>query len=89
MNLSKHYDNGFMLFQEKEELHAPIATLNYHYYSSVDQVETFIHQHQEALQCVVSDLKLSTETETFGNSQSPGLEDYADKINTIEFLNKV
>lgn len=89
MNLSKHYDNGFMLFQEKEELHAPIATLNYHYYTSNDQIDSYIHLHQDSLQCVITDIKLNIATESFGNSQSPGIEDYADKVNTIEFLNKV
>ena len=84
MNLDKHYDNGFMLFQEKQEPHAPIATLNYHYYQNLDEVSTYLNQYQEQWQCVVSNIKGAI---ALGQSQKPGLSDYADHINLLEFLN--
>ncbi len=86
MNLSKHYDNGFMLFQEKEEPHAPIATLNYHYYTSMEQVHDYLKRQEDLWQCIVS---ISPEIEGAiapGNTQAPMLWDYADKVNTLAFL---
>jgi hypothetical protein len=86
MNLSKHYDNGFMLFQEKEEPHAPIATLNYHFYKDMADALAYIKKHDTLWQCIVS---VSPEVKGAiapGMSQKPMLWDYADNANTLEFL---
>jgi hypothetical protein len=88
MNLSKHYDNGFMLFQEKEEPHAPIATLNYHYYDSEEDIHNYLNAHKDLWQCIVS---LSPDVQNAivpGQTQKTMLWDYADNINTLEFLNR-
>lgn len=86
MNLTKHYDNGFMLFQEKEELHAPIATLNYHYYDAPEEVNQYLDKHREQLQCIVSNIPEVKDAIALGTTQQPGLEDYADHVNTLDFL---
>jgi hypothetical protein len=86
MNLTKHYDNGFMLFQEKDGLHAPIATLNYHYYDEISEVNDYLTQHHESLQCVVSHIPEIDNVLAFGKAQMPELWDYADGVNTLEFL---
>lgn len=86
MNLSKHYDNGFMLFQEKEGLHAPIATLNYHYYDSIEEVQKYLDVHNEQLQCIVSNIGNIKGAIPLGTTQQPGLSDYADHVNTLDFL---
>jgi len=85
MNLTKHYDNGFMIFQEKEELHAPLATLNYHFYENSDGIENFIQKHANEIQCVIGTGREIAP----GQSQLPGLADYADKVDTMDFLSKV
>lgn len=86
MNLTKHYDNGFMLFQEKDGLHAPIATLNYHFYDELSEAAHYIQQHQEELQCIVSHANSIKGALPFGKAQMPDLWDYADGVNTLEFL---
>ena len=86
MNLDKHYDNGFMLFQEKQEPHAPIATLNYHYYEHIDEVHSYLEQHKEQWQCVASDIPELSQAVALGQTQKPGLTDYADNINLLNFL---
>lgn len=87
MNLDKHYDNGFMLFQEKEELHAPVATLNYHFYDDIAEVKTYLDQRKDELQCVVSGIAGIEGAIPFGTSQQPSLNDYADKVDVLAFLN--
>jgi len=87
MNLSKHYDNGFMLFQEKQEPHAPIATLNYHFYRSQEDIDTYLQQYADLWQCVVSISPSVKNAIMPGSSQTPMLWDYADNINTLSFLN--
>lgn len=88
MNLDKHYDNGFMLFQEKEELHAPVATLNYHFYKDIAEVKTYLENRKDELQCVVSEIAGIEGAIPFGTSQQPSLNDYADKIDVLAFLNR-
>ncbi len=87
MNLSKHYDNGFMLFQEKEGPHAPIATLNYHYYKSQEEIDAYLSQHAELWQCVVSSSPNVKNAIAPGTTQKLMLWDYSDNINTLAFLN--
>jgi len=86
MNLTKHYDNGFMLFQEKEDFNAPIATLNYHYYQDIKDVHNYINQHSEQWQCVTSNMDLNYPSIKLGQTQTPTLSDYADNVNVLEFL---
>ncbi len=86
MNLTKHYDHGFMLFQEKQDLHTPISTLNYHFYDHIEEVENYIKINFNELQCITSNMKLSFNTVGFGETQKPKLYDYSDNVNTLEFL---
>lgn len=86
MNLTKHYDNGFMLFQEKEDIHAPIATLNYHYYQQLEEVYNYINKNADQWQCVSTNMTLNIPTVKLGHTQSPGLSDYADNVNVLDFL---
>ncbi len=87
MNLTKHYDNGFMIFQEKDELNAPLATLNYHYYENDNDILQYIDKYKDQLQCIVSGHPAVKEGIPYGTSQSPALWHYADNINTLAFLN--
>jgi len=86
MNLTKHYDNGFMIFQEKEALGAPLATLNYHYYGNEAEIVNYIAENSEQLQCIVSQHPAVKGALPFGTSQSPSLWHYADNIDTLAFL---
>ena len=89
MNLDKHYDNGFMLYQEKETPHAPIATMNYHYYDTIDEAVSYLNSHNDLWQCVVSHHPEIPDAIGFGNAQSPELWDYADNINVLDFLKNI
>lgn len=86
MNLTKHYDNGFMIFQEKEDLNAPLATLNYHYYENDADILGYIEKNKDQLQCIVSNHPSVKEGIPFGTSQTPALWHYADNIDTLAFL---
>ena len=74
-------DNGFFLLKEDESLQSPLAMLYYEYYSNKEEVENFIAENKQKLQCVVSKNHIA-----FGETQNPNLWDYADGKDTIEFL---
>lgn len=91
VNGVKHFDNGFILVKEDETFVSPLAVLFYEEYSSIEDVEAKLNAQDEQIQCVVSNvqLEISKEKIGFGESQSPKLWDYADNVNTIEFLQKL
>ena len=84
MNQAKIIENGFLLTRESDELFAPTAVLNIKYYSSEEEVDTYLSQHKDKIQVVVG-----KEYTPFGKAQRPDLIDYADGINTLDFLEKL
>lgn len=91
VNLKEHYDNGFLLLTEGESLSSPLAVLYYETYTNMEQLETLLKNKATDIQCVLSKapLKLDTAVLGFGQSQAPKLWDYADDVNTVDFLNSL
>ena len=84
MGKNKIIENGFLLLKEDSSHLSPVAMLYYEYYDDISIVERFIKDNVDSLQCVVSKEKIS-----FGSTQNPSLWDYADGVDTIEFLKEV
>ena len=81
MGNHKITDNGFLLLKEDASLQSPLAMLYYEFYSEMEEVDNFISDNKEKIQSVVSKKHIA-----FGQSQNPNLWDYADGVDTIEFL---
>lgn len=81
-------ENGFLMIKEDESYSSPIATVFYEYYDSEENLKIKLHQEREKIQCIVSKGFLENEI-AFGETQNPQLEDYADGINTLDFLSKI
>lgn len=88
MSEFKLLDNGFLLLKEDESHASPIATLFYEQYNSLDEIKHRLEQDADKLQCIVSDGLLSNEV-NFGQTQCPSLSDYADGVDTVDFLLKI
>lgn len=80
------HDLGNILLIENTNFSAPPATLNYSYYSDVEELNSFIEFQADMLQCVTSSNKHITRAIPFGTAQKPKLSDYADNVDTMEFL---
>ena len=89
VNAAKHFDNGFLLLKEDESLTSPLAVLFYEEYENSGEVEEKLRVKAEQIQCVVTKMQLAIKSFKFGESQHPKLWDYADNVNTIEFLNSL
>ena len=90
VNQQVHYDNGFLLLKEDEGLASPLAVLYYETYENLEDVFEKLKAQEEQIQCIVAkDENPKLTTLSFGQSQHPKLWDYADNVNTIEFLNKL
>jgi|TARA_B110000263_G_scaffold243246_1_gene249726 hypothetical protein len=81
MNKQKLLDNGFILLKEDSSIQSPISMLFYEYYNNRQELDNYIHLNQSLFQCVVSKKDVP-----FGKSQFPKLNDYADNIDTLDFL---
>jgi hypothetical protein len=85
MNNTKHLDNGFVLLKEDEKLASPLSVVFYSHYKHINEVNNYIYQHNKAIQCVVSKQALPGSI-PFGLTQNTTLFDYADGIDTVDFL---
>jgi len=83
VNREEFIDTGYLIFRENKSIASPVAVLFYEFYNSVNDVYKTIEKERDRIQCVIS--KNDT---PFGNAQSPHLWDYADGIDTVDFLLK-
>lgn len=82
-------DNGFLLIKEDNEAFAsPVGVLFYEYYDDLEELKTKLEANIDKLQCVASNKSfLNNNIQVgLGETQCPQLWDYADNIDTIEFL---
>ncbi|QJD98008.1 acyl-CoA reductase [Mucilaginibacter robiniae] len=91
VNRDKHLDNGFLLLKQDERLASPLAVLFYEEYAYLDAAQTLLAQQSDQIQCVVTraELNINNQVVDFGESQQPALWDYADGIDTIQFLSNL
>ncbi len=88
MSNYKLFENGFLILKEDESYSSPIGTLFYETYNTLDELHKKLEQDADKIQCIVQQASSSKSIE-FGQSQQPLLWDYADGIDTIEFLTKI
>ncbi len=85
MNQTPLVDIDFINILENKSLHSPISCLHYEYYENLQEIEAYIQEEQDNLQCIVGNCGLKGSI-PFGKSQQPSLSDYADNVDTMDFL---
>lgn len=86
INSVKHLDNGFLLLTEKEALFSPISVLHYERYKDKETLSMQLNSLKDSLQCVVAEDAHFPAAIPFGEAQTPNMEDYADGVDTMQFL---
>lgn len=81
MNREDLLENGFLVLRPSEAIASPIATLFYERFEDEDVLRESLNEKEEEIQCLVSKKDVP-----FGKAQSPELWDYADGVDTAEFL---
>ena len=81
-------ENGFLMLKEDHRYSSPIATLFYEFYDSKKTLKKRLNKDHTKIQCVVASNFLDSEIK-FGCTQTPNLWDFADNVDTIEFLLKI
>lgn len=81
LNRDNFLQGDAILLKESNSIASPIATLHYQFYQSLANAEQIIKSNTDNIQCVIGKNHLD-----YGTAQSPGLFDYADGIDTVDFL---
>jgi len=86
MNQIKFLENGFFMVKEDIADHSPLSVAFYERYSKLNTVITRIESQKNEIQLVASSKGEVKGTIPFGQAQIPQLWDYADNIDTLQFL---
>ena len=81
MNKIPFLDNNAFILKEDEGLHAPLSVIYYAFYDSKDEIMTFLDSNRDAIQAIVGHDYIP-----FGQAQQPAIDDYADGVDTMQWL---
>ncbi len=87
MSEFKILDNGFLILKKDKSYASPIASLFHENYDNLATLKEHLKNDGDQLQCVVGDGIIEGEI-AFGETQKPSLSDYADGVDTVDFLLK-
>ena len=80
LNNKFYMSNDSILLVEEKSVFSPISQLNYEFYNDPAALNNELRSNND-LQCVVGSAYTP-----FGNAQKPRIDDYADGVDTMEFL---
>ena len=90
LNGEKFLTNNFLIIRQSQALATPVSVLNYEYYTNLNDLDAKLKSAENDLQCITVAGKpwknSSVKTIPFGTSQTPSLTEYADNIDTLQFL---
>lgn len=90
MSGAKFLDNGFIILKNDEGFSSPVGVLYCQEYLNIDSLSTHLRQNRDKLQCVVSNIAIEDITTVpFGCAQHPRIDDFADGVDTVEFLKSI
>lgn len=86
INAVPHLDNGYLLLTPNDGLVSPISVVYYQTYTSLDEARNWLVERADRIQVVASAQGWYPNSVAFGETQKPGLSDYADGVDTMAFL---
>lgn len=79
--------SGSLIVTRSSDITSRIATLHYEEYSDKEALTNHLREAESQIQCVVSKSPIAgLASFAFGEAQKPSITDYADGIDTMEFL---
>jgi len=83
LNKKFYMSSGALLLEENPVVFSPISTIHYQYYNNIETLLKEL-ENSEDIQAIVGQNHIG-----FGQAQLPTLTDYADGVDTMEFLQKL
>jgi len=79
-------DMGHLLLIESMNTASPVSVVNYEYYDHLVLFKDILQGMKDQIQCIVCHDEMVFTSIKPGNAQCPELWDYADRVDTMEFL---
>ena len=89
VNKNPFYDNGFLLLTSSSRLNSPIGVVNFEEYSEFHNLDQRINEERKFIQCIVCTRNFGLNSVLPGQTQQPELWDYADGVDTMDFLQRL
>jgi hypothetical protein len=92
LNQEPFLENGFVILKESDALASPVAVVHWHRYADESALRSWLEDRRDQLQCLVVDRPDAWPhfpALLLGQTQSPGLTDYADGVDVLAFLRGV
>jgi hypothetical protein len=89
INLLPFFDNGVIVLFNSEAYSSPISVVHFEYYESLENLKKRLVTENQQIQCIVADSVILPGSVPLGSTQKPYLWDYADGIDTLDFLIKL
>ena len=83
LNKDPFIDAGFFFMKENTSPFSSVSVLHYQQYENISEVKDSLNEYQNKIQCVVGKIDGGV---AFGHAQCPGLNDFADGVDTMKFL---
>ncbi|MEM6643313.1 MAG: acyl-CoA reductase [Bacteroidota bacterium] len=81
VNKTPHLDTGFLLVTSTEELVSPVSNLFHQVYHNIEDLKQILDAEKDKIQCTAGVGRIP-----LGTTQQPDLWDYADNVDTMDFL---
>lgn len=85
MSLFDIKENGFLMIKEDPSYASPIASLFYETYEDLDLLKIRLKEDADKIQCISTELDINDAVK-LGETQAPKLWNYADNVDTLQFL---
>jgi hypothetical protein len=90
LNRETFFASDFIVLKQNKSIASAIATLHYEYYEDIEGVIKSLEEERESIQLVVSkEQRIDWPMVSLGKAQFPSLQDYADGVDTMEFLSNL
>jgi hypothetical protein len=90
LNRMPFINNGCIILTEDPSIASRIAMLHYEFYQDKNALALELKNREEEIQCIVSREDFpGWQRVDFGKTQEPGLSDYPDGVDVMEFLLKL
>lgn len=86
MNKIDFKDTGYFILKEDRQNFPPFSVIFFSHYSDICILAPEIYEMKDNIQCIISKSNSLKNVTYFGLSQFPALHEYADNIDTIQFL---
>ncbi|MFT4536856.1 MAG: hypothetical protein ACJA1A_002537 [Saprospiraceae bacterium] len=87
LNKVEYLMSGSLIITESDAIASRIATIHYSYYDNLSLLTKELIDRKEEIQCVVGKVVIDGHhVFDFGQAQQPSILDYADGVDTMEFL---